>query len=232
MVDTSSPLDNEPPDGVASDLRAEGEQLLADAAAGYEAGDFDSCRRFAEGAEAIFVRLGDDQRALAARQRQAMAWAVQGDLGRAVQLNTTLIEAYTELGDTMSAAKCLTNLGVNLQMLGRRAAAIDAFTTARRAFARHGDRVFELAMTHMNLGALQRLEGRAGLGLAHSRRAAQLFGGLAHGGSRVVDCLRHVSLALDDLGRPEEAEDVRTRAERLARDAGDIVRAPHHAAAP
>ena len=197
-----------------------GEKLLKDAVTAYEAGDFDACLAMSIEADELFTRLGDVRRATAARQRQAMVWAMNGNLGRAIEINRGLVRIYLDLGDDISAAKCGTNLAYNLRLLGRHHEGLRAYLAAWRVFIRYPDRVFECAMTHMNLAIAYRHLGNPARTYAHSRRGEKLFAGLGGKEMRVIDCISLTAGALDVLDRPGEAERERLRAEEMAERIG------------
>jgi tetratricopeptide (TPR) repeat protein len=202
---------------VTADERARGEALLTGAVAAYESGNFDRCLSMSVEAEELFTRLDDLRRALAARQRQAMVWATNGNLGTAIEINQQLVAHYLELGDHISAAKVGTNLGYNFRLRGRHHEGLAAYTAAWRVFVRHPDRVFECAMTHMNLGAVHRSLGNFARAYAHARRGARLFAMLDGTEMRIIDCLLNAAIAVDQLDRLTEAEALRQQAEALAR---------------
>ncbi|MFI5590015.1 CHAT domain-containing protein [Amycolatopsis sp. NPDC051758] len=200
--------------------REHGERLLREAVAAYESGDYDGCLNRSLEAEDLFTQLGDRPRALAARQRQAMVRATSGDLGTAIEINRQLVRHYLELGDEISAAKVGTNLGYNYRLLGRLDQGLAAYNAARRVFSRYPERVFETAMTHMNLGAVHRSLGNLARAHAHARRGARLFGTLTGTEMRVIDCLLNAAIAVDLLGRTDDAEALRQQSDELARRIG------------
>ncbi len=206
------------------DARAHGEQLLRQAVDAYEANDLAGCLRVSEAAEALFTELGDRPRVLAARQRQAMVWAMTGDLGRAITTNRLLVAHYTELGDEISAAKCATNLAYNHRLLGRLDEAVAAYQDALRIFGRHPDRAFEVAVTHMNIATVLRSTGRFPRVYGHARRGWRLFAALPDRQMRVIDCLLLVVRALEGMGRDVEAEQARQEAEKTAERIGSTLK--------
>ncbi len=156
-------------------------------------------------------------RATAVRYR-GFARYLRQDYGSALIDFREAFDLYGEVGNTGMQASVAVDLGNVLFMLNQHERALQSYTRAREL----GEEAGALEPQSVALGNIAMLKRRFGLTEEDREALARAAGELARMSPlpHRVNHLIGLSETLASLGRPEEAEEVARRAERLARQVG------------